>query len=101
MQFESFGARAETGDVPLTLELALSEMTVEIAPGTSIPDALIAADVFVSYDCQRGECGQCYTTALEGEALHRDACLTPEMRATGMCTCVSWAGKPGRLVLDP
>jgi len=100
MQFESFGARAEIDDVPLTVELSLSEVTVEVAPGTSILDALIAAEVFVSYDCQRGECGQCYTTVLEGEALHRDVCLTPDMRSTGMCPCVSWAKKPGRLVLE-
>jgi hypothetical protein len=27
-------------------------------------------------------------------------CLTPAMRSTGMCTCVSWAKAPGRLVLE-
>lgn len=99
MHFESFGARSEAGDGPLTVELALSGMTVEVQPGTSILDALIAADVFVSYDCKRGECGNCYTQVQEGEALHRDVCLTPSMRTQGMCTCVSWA-KPGRLVLE-
>lgn len=35
----------------------LSQMTVDVQPRTSILDALIAADVFVSYDCKRGECG--------------------------------------------
>ena len=99
MHFESFGARTERSDSALTVELSLSEMTVEVQPGTSILDALIAADVFVSYDCKRGECGNCYTQVQEGEPLHRDVCLTPNMRAQGMCTCVSWA-KPGRLVLE-
>lgn len=99
MHFESFGARTEQSDGALTVELSLSEMTVEVQPGTSILDALIAADVFVSYDCKRGECGNCYTQVQEGEPLHRDVCLTPNMRAQGMCTCVSWA-KPGRLVLE-
>lgn len=97
---ESFGARAEASDVPLTVELSLSGMTVEVAPGTSILDALIAADVFVSYDCKRGECGNCYTQVAEGTPLHRDICLTPAMRSQGMCTCVSWAAPPGRLVLE-
>lgn len=97
--FESFGARTQPGDEPLTVELSLSQMTVQVAPGTSILDALIAADVFVSYDCKRGECGNCYAQVLEGQPLHRDVCLSPQMRATGMCTCVSWA-QPGRVVLE-
>ncbi|TFW19578.1 PDR/VanB family oxidoreductase [Duganella callida] len=99
MHFESFGARAQQGDAPLTVELTLSQLTLDVQPGTSILDALIAADVFVSYDCKRGECGNCYTPVLAGEPLHRDVCLTPAMRSQGMCTCVSWA-QPGRLVLE-
>jgi ferredoxin-NADP reductase len=100
MRFESFGPRAQQEDAPLTVELSLSGMTIEVPPGTPILEALIAADVFVSYECQRGECGSCYTPVLEGEPLHRDVCLTPAMRSTGMCTCVSWAKAPGRLVLE-
>ncbi|KQV90219.1 hypothetical protein ASD15_23120 [Massilia sp. Root351] len=103
MRFESFGPRAQTEDAPLTVELALSQMTVEVQPGTSILDALIAADVFVSYECKRGECGSCYTPVLQGRPQHRDVCLTPAMRSAGMCTCVSWAGQTGqssRLVLE-
>jgi vanillate O-demethylase ferredoxin subunit len=100
LHVESFGNRTVAGDAPLTVELALSGMTVDVAPGTPILEALIAADVFVSYDCKRGECGNCYTPVLEGIPLHRDVCLTPAMRETGMCTCVSWAAAPGRLVLE-
>ncbi len=100
LHFESFGARAQADDVPLTVELSLSQMTVEVRPGSSILEALIAADVFVAYECKRGECGSCYTPVLEGQPLHRDVCLTPAMREQGMCTCVSWAARPGRLVLE-
>ncbi|MRW84896.1 2Fe-2S iron-sulfur cluster binding domain-containing protein [Pseudoduganella sp. FT26W] len=100
LHVESFGARADGEDAPLQVELSLSQMTIDVPPGTTILDALIAADVFVSYDCKRGECGNCYTPVLEGQPLHRDVCLTPAMRATGMCTCVSWAAAPGRLVLE-
>lgn len=35
-------------------------MTLDVAPGKSILDAMIEADVFVSYECKRGECGNCY-----------------------------------------
>lgn len=100
LHFESFGARTQQDDGPLTVELSLSEMTVEVQPGTSILAALLAADAFVSYDCQRGECGKCYTPVLSGQPLHRDICLTPAMRASGMCTCISWAAAPGHLVLE-
>jgi vanillate O-demethylase ferredoxin subunit len=99
MHFESFGARVQESDEPLTVELAMSQMTVTVQPGTSILDALIAADVFVSYECKRGECANCYTQVLEGKPVHRDVILTQEQRAVGMCTCVSWASG-GRLVLD-
>lgn len=99
MHFESFGARAQESDEPLTVELAMSQMTVTVQPGTSILDALIAADVFVSYECKRGECANCYTQVLEGAPVHRDVILTQAQRAVGMCTCVSWASG-GRLVLD-
>jgi vanillate O-demethylase ferredoxin subunit len=99
MRFESFGPRAQSEDEPLIVSLSLSQMEVEVQPGTSILDALIAADVFVSYDCKRGECASCFSPVLEGEAIHRDVCLAPAMRMSGMCTCVSWA-KHGRLVLE-
>jgi vanillate O-demethylase ferredoxin subunit len=96
---ESFGARAQPGDAALTVELSMSQTTLTVPPGQSILDAMIAADIFVSYECKRGECGNCYAAVLEGAPLHRDLCLTPEQRAVGMCTCVSWAGG-GKLVLE-
>ena len=100
LRVESFGRRPLPEDAPLTVELALSGTTVDVPPGGSILDALIAADAFVSWDCKRGECGNCYTRVLDGTPLHRDVCLTPAMRAEGMCTCVSWAAPPGRLRLE-
>ncbi|MYM65715.1 2Fe-2S iron-sulfur cluster binding domain-containing protein [Pseudoduganella sp. FT55W] len=97
---ESFGARAQSGDEPLVVELSLSEMVINVQPGTSILDALIANDVFVSYECKRGECATCYAQVLQGHPQHRDVCLTPAMREQGMCTCVSWADAGTRLVLE-
>jgi ferredoxin-NADP reductase len=99
LHFESYGARVAVNDRALTVHLAQSQMSVEVAPGTTILDALVDAGMFVSYECKRGECGACYTQVLEGAPLHRDVCLTGPQRAIGMCPCVSWsAGET--LVLD-
>jgi ferredoxin-NADP reductase len=99
LHFESFGVRHDAADQPLTVVLAQSQITVTVQPGTSILDALIAADVLVSYECKRGECATCYKQIISGQPLHRDVCLTPAQRAIGMCTCVSWA-VGAQLVLD-
>ena len=98
---ESFGARSDTSDKAIEVELMLSGMTVQVEPGTTILDALIDAGAFVSYECKRGECGTCQTRVLEGEPIHREVCLTEEQRnvAQLMCTCVSWA-RSERLVLE-
>lgn len=99
LHFESFGMRVDPGDAPVTVELAQSQLSITVTPGTSILDALVAADVFVAFDCKRGECGSCFTQVISGTPIHRDVCLTPAQRAIGMCTCVSWASSE-RLVLD-
>ncbi|WIT14195.1 PDR/VanB family oxidoreductase [Paucibacter sediminis] len=91
LHFESFGARAASGDRPLRVHMALSGKSVDVAPGTSILDALIAADAFVPYDCKRGECGQCHSRVLDGSPLHRDLCLSAAQREQGLCICVGWA----------
>ncbi len=99
LHFESFGARAQSGDRAIRVHLAQSGIEVDVQPGTSILDALIAADAFVAYDCKRGECGQCHSRVLAGTPLHRDVCLSPGQRADGLCTCVSWASSES-LTLD-
>lgn len=75
-------------------------MTLDVEPGTSLLDAMIAADAFVACECRRGECGICFAPVLSGAPLHRDTCLTPQQRSEGMTTCVSWAGS-AELELDP
>ncbi|NNG21611.1 PDR/VanB family oxidoreductase [Telluria aromaticivorans] len=96
---ESFGARTASEDKPVRVYLRQSDLRIEVAPGTSILDAMIAADAFVSYDCKRGECGNCFAQVVSGTPVHRDVCLTPEQRLQGMTTCVSWAAG-GDLELD-
>lgn len=99
LHFESFGSRAAPTDEPLRVHLSLSDMTLDVMPGTPILEAMITADAFVAYECKRGECGSCFARVLSGTPLHRDVCLTPEQRAEGMTTCVSWATGPD-LVLE-
>ena len=98
---ENFGARSDTSDRAIEVELMLSGMTVQVEPGTTILDALIDVGAFVSHECKRGECGTCQTRVLEGEPIHREVCLTEKQRNDDqlMCTCVSWA-RSERLVLE-
>lgn len=94
IRFESFGARAHDQDQSLQVVLRQTGITLDVAPGKSILDAMIEADVFVSYECKRGECGNCYAGVVSGEPLHRDVCLNAQQRAMGMTPCVSWARGP-------
>lgn len=96
---ESFGARNQSDDQPITVELALSGITLEVQPGKPILDAIIEAGVWAVYDCRRGECAMCVTGVLAGDPDHRDVCLNENQRQSAMCTCVSWA-KTKRLILE-
>ncbi len=99
IHFESFGGSAKTDDRPLQVELARSQMSLEVPASQSILDAMLEAGVWATYDCKRGECGMCMTPVLQGEPDHRDVFLTESDRERFMCTCVSRA-KSERLVLD-
>lgn len=90
---ESFGAASAAGDAPLRVTLTQSGLTVDVAPGTSLLDALLAQGVWLGYECRRGTCGSCLTEVVSGTPIHRDS-LDPALRAGGMCPCVSWAEGP-------
>lgn len=79
---------AEQGYV---VKLARSDRTLNVAPGTSLLDALIEAGVGINYSCCEGVCGSCRTAILGGEADHRDSILTPKERVANsvMFPCVS------------
>lgn len=88
-------------DEAFEVELAMTGVTVEVQPGTSILQAVEEAGAFVLSSCTEGTCGTCETPVLEGEVDHRDSILTPDERARNdvMYVCVSRAACP-RLVLD-
>lgn len=91
VHYESFGAAPTFEDQELTVQLARSGETMKVSPGTTILEALLENDVWMSYECQRGECGFCIAEVLSGLPDHRDICLNEKQRLKFMCTCVSWA----------
>lgn len=99
VHFESFGAALKPTDTALTVHLALSGMSIEVQPDTTILDALLANGVWAPYECRRGECASCITEVVSGEPDHRDLCLTHDQRRNSMCTCVSWA-RSSEIVLN-
>lgn len=99
IHFESFGPKQRPGDRAITVHLERSALTIQVAPGETVLDALLHAGVWAPYECRRGECGSCMTRVVAGEPDHRDLCLSQEIRETYMCTCVSRA-RSDHLTLD-
>jgi ferredoxin len=88
-------------DTAIEVVLKRSGLTFIVPPDKSILQVLIEEGIDPLYDCQRGECGICQVTVLEGEPDHRDHILSDEERAGNkvMQICVSRAKTP-RLVID-
>lgn len=90
---ESFGATTDANDGPLRVKLVQSGLCVDVEPGQSLLDALLAAGAWTGYQCRRGVCGACLTEVVSGTPIHRDS-IAPALRGKAMCTCVSWAQGP-------
>ena len=88
-------------DAAFEVELACSQMTLNIPQDRTILDVLEEADVDLDYSCRDGTCGTCETRVLAGEPDHRDSVLSPAEQASGeiMMVCVSRARGP-RLTLE-
>jgi vanillate O-demethylase ferredoxin subunit len=84
-----------------TVVLARSGLSIAVAPGATIIDALFAAGIDVPHSCLEGVCGTCETTVLAGEPDHRDLVLSTAGHAANktMMVCCSGA-KSATLVLD-
>ena len=91
----------DDSDGAFEVQLKSSGEIYRVPKDKTIIDVLEAAGIDTVYDCQRGDCGICQTTVLEGEIDHRDVVLSSAERAQGdvMQICVSRA-KSSRLVLD-
>lgn len=98
---EDFSAEVDTSGAGFAVEARASGVTVDVAEGETIAQALMKAGVPVDVSCEEGICGACLTDVLEGEIDHRDIFLTDEEKAEGdvMTVCCSRA-LSARLVLD-
>ena len=102
VHFEYFANTNEI-DLASTFDVALARscLTVRVAPGQTILQAVRDAGVDLPSSCEQGACGTCIATVLEGDPVHQDVYLNAAERATGerILTCVSRCSSP-RLVLD-
>jgi ferredoxin-NADP reductase len=99
---EYFAAKeAAATDSSYTVTLARSQRKLQIQPGQTLLDGLIAIGAEPTFSCQQGICGTCEVRVLEGTPDHRDMVLTEAEQAANdrMMVCCSGA-KSTRLVLD-
>ncbi|MBS9437730.1 iron-sulfur cluster-binding domain-containing protein [Photorhabdus noenieputensis] len=93
--FELFGTVPVSieGNEGYEVEAVESGITVKVAPGQSLLDALEAVGLELLSDCRRGECGLCALEVLEGEVEHHDFIMSPEEAAASdmIYPCVSRA----------
>lgn len=71
--------------------LAWSDTTLTVAPDQSALQVLLAAGVAIEPGCQIGGCGLCATDYVEGDIVHKDACLSAADRDRLFCPRVSRA----------
>lgn len=102
VHFERFAAsEAAAVDGGFSVRLQRSDRTVPVCKGQTILDALLDADVPVSYACSSGICGTCLTRVVSGTPDHRDDFLSDDEKRAGhtMIICCSGSKSP-ELVLD-
>jgi vanillate O-demethylase ferredoxin subunit len=97
--FSSIDVPANEGGY--SVSLARRHQTIQIIPGQTLLEGLIAAGVEPPYSCQQGVCGTCEVKVLEGIPDHRDLVLTDSEKAANdrMMVCCS-GSRSASLVLD-
>ncbi len=84
---------------PFQLKLARRKITVQVREDQSAVQALHDLGIDVPTSCEQGICGTCVVGFLEGEAEHRDFCLSATERVKKIALCCSRA-KSHSLVID-
>ena len=101
--FSTDGSGAtQPGDAAFDIELEDSDLTLTVAAGQTLLDAVRAAGIDVPSDCEEGLCGSCEVRVLEGDVDHRDRVLSAVERSEGgrmMACCSRAAGQKLRLAL--
>ncbi|GAA4741015.1 PDR/VanB family oxidoreductase [Actinomycetospora chibensis] len=100
-RFTAAEVGAPVRDAPFTVELARTGTSVTVTPQISVLAAARDAGATTLSSCEKGTCGTCETTVLDGVPDHRDSILADHERAAGDCMfpCVS-RSCTDRLVLD-
>lgn len=75
------GAASSAVNEAFELRLASSGRVIQVGPGQTALDALLAAGLAVSHSCREGVCGSCLVGVIEGRPEHRDHCLSEAERA--------------------
>lgn len=98
---EDFGADVDLSGGSFTVIAKETGVTVTVAEGQRIVDALTEAGIDIEVSCEEGVCGTCLCDVVEGEPDHRDSFLTEEERDSNelIMVCCSRAKSP-TLVLD-
>ena len=96
-----------TNDAPVgaasgyTVQLARSNLTVQIEPGQTIIEALRDKGVRVTTSCEQGVCGSCETRIVAGRPDHHDVILTDDEKASNKTMMICCSGSlDDVLVLD-
>lgn len=97
---ERFSAPASgAAQAAFDVVIASTGRVIHVPAGQAALDAMLDAGVDIPASCRQGICGTCATPVLEGEADHRDHCLSAEARAVCFTPCCSRA-RSAQLVLD-
>lgn len=84
-----------------TLELAQSGLTITVAEGETMLDAILQEGIEVPFACSEGICGTCEVKVLGGIPDHRDHFLSDKEKAANKSVMVCCSGsKSPKLVLD-
>jgi len=100
--FSSDAGGAYADDTAFEVELADSGLTLSVAAGQTLLEAVRAAGIDVPSDCEEGLCGSCEVRVLQGAIDHRDKVLTSTEKAEGnrmMACCSRGADRKLRLAL--
>lgn len=83
-------------DFPFTLRLAISGRDIDVPADRSAAEVLQESGVTLPVSCERGVCGTCVTSVLDGIPDHRDMFLTPSERGRNDCftPCCSRSKSP-------
>lgn len=103
LRFETFAAGGDLPNKPFQVSVPRLGVCVDVAPDTTILQALEVAGVDPLFNCRKGECGLCIAEVQHagGAVDHRDVFLSKHQQQENkqICICVSRLSE-GRLVLD-